>query len=446
MILMLFSLSLFLLTTNSSPVQKTHWKEEDGDIDKVGTPYEECIPDEQNFFNTLFRYYSRHKLPQRRGVDVTIEIHVQDISTLDEMTSEFDIDIMFSEMWSDPGLKFNRSSICKKNISLEYGYFKKKVWYPNTCIVNAKNARIHQSPGENVFAIIYENGNVWTNYRMRVRGPCELNFVDFPLDKQSCSLVLESYSHNADEVKLKWDRQAVTLMKNITLPDFDFQRWSVSGSRQQYPNGDWYQLSITFHFKRRFGFYFMQAYVPSYVTIMISWISFYIDYRSMPARTTVGVSSLLAVTFQFGNVMKNLPKVSYVKALDVFMLAATMFIFASLIELAIVSYMATWYKPNKPAAKLQKPGNSFRLHGSPAHQNNGQTYRLQVNESNVGYPESQFLFKDDSNVSPLVSNNRRTAENGFRPESIDRVSMFLFPIAFILFNIGYWGYYLSYTQ
>lgn len=406
---------------------------------------EECIPEEQSFYNNFFRSYNRHKLPHRGGVEVRIEIHVQDISTLDEMTSEFDVDIMFSEMWSDPGLRFNKTAVCKKNISLEYSYFKKKVWYPNTCIVNAKNARIHQSPGDNVFAIIYDNGNVWTNYRMRVRGPCELNFVDFPLDRQSCSLVFESYSHNADEVILSWDKEPVTLMKNISLPDFDYQRLTPTHSRQKYPNGDWFQLVVTFYFKRRFGFYFMQAYVPSYVTIMISWISFYIDYRSMPARTTVGVSSLLAVTFQFGNVMKNLPKVSYVKALDVFMLAATMFIFASLIELAIVSYMATWYHPKKQLG-IQKNENNFRFHdGSPAHQMNGPARPCSINEQKEPWPELQLLFTNESNISMLVAKNRKN-ENGFQPESIDRVSMFLFPIAFIIFNIGYWGYYLSYTQ
>ena len=50
--------------------------------------------------------------------------------------------------------------------------------------------------------------------------------------------------------------------------------------------------------------------------------------------------------------MKNLPRVSYVKAMDVFMLASTFFIFASLIELAIVSYSSkAWAKIHEKEGK-----------------------------------------------------------------------------------------------
>jgi hypothetical protein len=83
---------------------------------------------------------------------------------------------------------------------------------------------------------------------------------------------------------------------------------------QEYPAGYWDELTIHFYFRRRAGWYILQAYLPSYLTICISWISFYLG-SGIAARTLLGVNSMLALTFQFGNIIQNLPRVSYVKAI-----------------------------------------------------------------------------------------------------------------------------------
>lgn len=86
-------------------------------------------------------------------------------------------------------------------------------------------------------------------------------------------------------------------------------------SLQFYPGGYWDEMWVVFTFKRRYGWYILQAYIPTYLTIFISWISFYLGAKSIPARTMIGVNSLLAMSFQFGSILRNLPRVSYVKAI-----------------------------------------------------------------------------------------------------------------------------------
>lgn len=110
--------------------------------------------------------YSKLKVPGKL-VDVEVEVWVQEITTISDITSDFLVDIYISEKWLDPGLtyEFFRPKPCKHNISLNRNEYD-RIWTPNTCFINSKTAEIHKSPFENIFLMVYNNGTVWTNYRM----------------------------------------------------------------------------------------------------------------------------------------------------------------------------------------------------------------------------------------------------------------------------------------
>ncbi|KHN72498.1 Ligand-gated ion channel 50 [Toxocara canis] len=438
------------------------------------------------------------------AVQVNVEIHVQDVSSLNEITSDFEIDILFSQLWHDSALNFVNYTACKRNITMESRYIN-SIWTPNTCLINSKRTMIHSSPTDNIMFILYENGTVWINYRMSVKAPCDLDLRTFPFDTQSCVLIFESYSHNSEEVTLKWMDEAVTLMKPIQLPDFDMVLFRANNETMLYPNGYWDQLQVVFTFKRRYGFYILQAYVPTYLTIIVSWVSFCMEPKALPARTTVGVSSLLALTFQFGNILKNLPRVSYIKAMDVWMLGCISFVFGTMIELAFVCYISRCQSGRasrmaerrseycKGRTRTQNYSNTNGLCGNDSqttgatlcygelrreritsirHSQNGpftasvlrnspsppltarnlaQTNRLTNSNSELATLEHTPF----SNTTPIPFEQikdygssrvvRRKRRLHLQPESIDKLSVVCFPLAFTLFNLIYWWYYLSQT-
>lgn len=76
----------------------------------------------------------------------------------------------------------------------------------------------------------------------------------------------ESNSYNNEEVQLRWlDEFPITLGdKNaVDLPDFRLIGWSAQNVSKAYLNGYWDQLKVTLIFKRRYGFFVLQAYVPT---------------------------------------------------------------------------------------------------------------------------------------------------------------------------------------
>ena len=65
---------------------------------------------------------------------------------------------------------------------------------------------------------------------------------------------------------------------------------------------------------------------------MLSWIAFWMDKRDTGNRLTVGVTTILTIMFLLGHSNSSVPKMSYVKAMDVYLLSSFAFIFFSLVE------------------------------------------------------------------------------------------------------------------
>uniref|UniRef100_A0A915JI02 Uncharacterized protein n=1 Tax=Romanomermis culicivorax TaxID=13658 RepID=A0A915JI02_ROMCU len=425
-----------------------------------------CSTDKQ-IMDRLLTDYKSHKRPIENGVTVFIEAWVQEVTALNEITADFQADIYITEIWQDEALQFDYLNPCRYNLSLNEEILK-SIWTPNTCFINSKMAKIHESPFKNVFLMIYANGTVWVNYRLTIIGPCNIDLSKFPMDTQTCYVTFESFNYNTEEVHMQWitnDSDAILLLHDIVLPDFVLVYKNATQKQEKYPAGYWDELTMTFTFKRRFTWYILQAYVPTYLTIFISWISFCLGSKAMPARTMLGVNSLLALNFQFGNIMRNLPRVSYVKALDVWMLCLLTFIFASLLELALIGFLAREKQGGLP--NRLPPDNDQNLRKNKKKLLKGflkskkQQMRAAPSVGVAGTAIAPGFHQPEDDQKALQRylllatyyqekkkrnfSKRLVAffERNFVPDKIDLFSAIAFPTLFGIFNIFYWSYYLS---
>lgn len=83
--------------------------------------------------------------------------------------------------------------------------------------------------------------------------------------------------------------------------------------------GDRYDcLRAVFSFKREFGFHLIQTYFPTILLVVSSWVAFFIDPTAVPARISIGVTTVLTIISMLVAVRIGLPPVSYIKALPLF--------------------------------------------------------------------------------------------------------------------------------
>ena len=101
--------------------------------------------------------------------------------------------------------------------------------------------------------------------------------------------------------------------------------------------GDYSCLQASFELKRQIGFFILQTYVPSMLIVMLSWVGFWINKDSEPARIALGVTTVLTMTTQLTTSRSNTMRVSYLKAIDVWYSSCMLFVFSALIEFAFVN-------------------------------------------------------------------------------------------------------------
>ena len=95
--------------------------------------------------------------------------------------------------------------------------------------------------------------------------------------------------------------------------------------------GNYSRLTCEIQFIRQMSFYVINVYIPASLIVVISWVSFWINRGATPARVGLGVTTVLTMTTLMASTNAALPKVSYIKSIDVFLGFGFFMVFAALL-------------------------------------------------------------------------------------------------------------------
>ncbi|XP_039342845.1 glycine receptor subunit alpha-4-like isoform X2 [Mauremys reevesii] len=400
--------------------------------------------------------YDARIRPNFKGlpVNVTCNIFINSFGSVTETTMDYRVNVFLRQQWNDPRLAYREYP--DDSLDLDPSMLD-SIWKPDLFFANEKGANFHEVTTDNKLLRIFKNGNVLYSIRLTLILSCPMDLKNFPMDIQTCTMQLESFGYTMNDLIFEWleEQEAVQVAEGLTLPQFILRDEKDLGYCTKYYNtGKFTCIEVKFHLERQMGYYLIQMYIPSLLIVILSWVSFWINMDAAPARVGLGITTVLTMTTQSAGSRASLPKVSYVKAIDIWMAVCLLFVFAALLEYAAVNFVS---RQHKEFMRLRRRQRRQRMTFALLQLHRWAEMEEVVRESRFyfrGYGLGHCMHvKDGSAVegpsiysppppTPFLREGeailRRYVD---RAKRIDTISRAVFPFTFLVFNIFYWVIY-----
>ncbi|XP_054876157.1 gamma-aminobutyric acid receptor subunit beta-3 isoform X2 [Poeciliopsis prolifica] len=291
-------------------------------------------------------------------VAVGMSIDVASIDMVSEVNMDYTLTMYFQQYWRDKRLAYVGIPL---NLTLD-NRVADQLWVPDTYFLNDKKSFVHGVTVKNRMIRLHPDGTVLYGLRITTTAACMMDLRRYPLDEQNCTLEIESYGYTTDDIEFYWKGgdTAVTGVTRIELPQFSIVDYKLVSRNVVFSTGAYPRLSLSFKLKRNIGYFILQTYMPSILITILSWVSFWINYDASAARVALGITTVLTMTTINTHLRETLPKIPYVKAIDMYLMGCFVFVFLALLEYAFVNYIFFGRGPQmqkKLALKALKANN-----------------------------------------------------------------------------------------
>lgn len=256
--------------------------------------------------------------PPRRDepVTVTASLFILDITRINEIDNVYTVEVDIEESWDDPRLGFPVAGTDLEEriyVGLEAERQAERMWSANlgaTNVVGMPSVRKRELR-------IRSDGRV--AHRARINGSLKtpLDFQAFPFDRQELVIEIESFTWDAETVRLASNPTLTRVNSTLEMPE-----WTVGEVKSLVSEGTTERqtpvsrLTVTIDVRRRAGFYLWKVMLPIITIVFISWVVFWMGEESLARRAGVSATAILTViAYQF-IVSASLPRVAYLTVMD----------------------------------------------------------------------------------------------------------------------------------
>ncbi|XP_067946177.1 glycine receptor subunit alpha-2-like [Watersipora subatra] len=412
------------------------------------------VPSEDNVVKAVrevYENYDKNVRPPKGGeaISVGVDVYVISLSAISEKDMDFTVNMYIRQRWQDirlahPNFTGDNGILITSQIP--------HTWLPDLFIKNDKESKKSDVTTLNTFLRVDSEGNLAYSMRVTSTIACSMRLERYPFDEQFCNMLFESYGHMLKELRLHWNEdtgQPVEINEQIQLPEHVIKEAiTLDCSKTYNTTGSFSCIAIQFEFSRNINYYIMGLFLPSILIVVLSWVAFWIDKSSTPGRVSLSLLTILTMQNQMSSTLAQLPKVSYIKLVDVWLTGCLGFVFAGFLEYALVNKLAIKEKEKQKnysvteldqfAAGLRKTFSGI----APV------TVDLVSEKQNT--ENGTRMDNGDGPEDPLTGTHGQAEEQHTKvkkkrmslADQVDYFSRFVFPLAFLLFNLVLWLKYL----
>ncbi|XP_028025815.1 glutamate-gated chloride channel isoform X31 [Bombyx mandarina] len=406
--------------------------------------------------------YDKRLLPPVDGVlTVNVSVLLLSLASPDESSLKYEVEFLLQQQWYDPRLRYSNQS--------HYDYLNaihhhEDIWLPDTYFIMHGDFKDPIIPMH--FALrIYRNGTI--NYLMRrhLILSCQGRLNIFPFDDPLCSFALESISYEQSAITYVWKNDEDTLRKSpslTTLNAYLIQNQTIPCPIKASWRGNYSCLKVDLIFTRDRAFYFTTVFIPGIILVTSSFITFWLEWNAVPARSMIGVTTMLNFFTTSNGFRSTLPVVSNLTAMNVWDGVCMCFIYASLLEFVCVNYVGrkrplhnVVYRPGENPVTQRLPAVLSRIGIILASPLPGDKKRESTGAADLvsctactGPPGSCTHTANNGGVSEpcFVQVRKKEPPHPIRvAKTIDVIARITFPTAYAVFLIFFFIHYKAFS-
>eukprot|EP00088_Acartia_fossae_P023799 TRINITY_DN2480_c0_g1_i11.p1 TRINITY_DN2480_c0_g1~~TRINITY_DN2480_c0_g1_i11.p1 ORF type:complete len:369 (+),score=71.08 TRINITY_DN2480_c0_g1_i11:26-1108(+) len=288
--------------------------------------------------------YNIHERPLEEGggpLQVNASINVRNILDIDEKAQLVSLETTLRFYWKDHRIKPKQEYLESEDSYGKYTTLNpsmaNNIWMPDIFIDQAKALRIPTYFVKPANIRVYNDSRIRYSSRINFDVACNMDFQLYPIDEQDCVIKFESYGLQNKQMHMTWLKDGLTVNPDIHLAQFTFRTMLLDEYTTDYYDLQYPGLELKLHLKRLIAYHVVQTYIPSTVFVILAWLSMFIPPESVPGRVGMGMTTMLTLTAMFSSVRNNVPKVSYISVLDLWMLMCIIFVFSCLVEFIVIT-------------------------------------------------------------------------------------------------------------